>query len=1079
MNRRFSLVLGLCAIALGAIPAGAETIAVATGYLEASSHDDEELFAESLVRAIELASQQSEAIEFRGRGSASPPRIDVTATNLPDSRFISLSFAGVGGESAALLIRAPWDDLLPRLLTQGLRYFEPMVTGYPTATEDDVLFEDSFPLESVRPPSVNLGMVGLYPTGLARNVDGGVILSGTTFAVSIDSLFRITGYPGADLLDQGVMNYARSVAVTPAGTVYFQPAQGSEVYRLIPGAPRTQRIRGGVGGFGPFTVLPDGTVITIDAVSKRAAALEGRERREIDLFPNPDAYISAATTGPAGNIWIFDGAEQRISIVTPDGRVVDTIIPAVPQAVGSQTVGIAPYPDGSFLLLTRAGLWKIRRDGRPIWGYDELPSTANTSFQLMVAVATDPENGLIYLADSGSRSLIRLREAPIPDDDAAFRGEGSVAAEIRRINRSLAATPEEPELIFEKAAIYEEIGAVVLAGSGYQHVLDLDPFNDEAAQGLERIEVLKLTEGALRLAAEAEKQLRTVGPATAMRSYNEALRSFEQILAMRPDNEQVRREMQALQEAFSEGSTTGGEPSPLRIDELAMENLFPGLFSAYRSRPVGTVSLTNRGDEELTAVRVSGELRRYTDFATETDYPESIPPGGSVEIPFRLLLNSEVFEVEEDLPLQARISITGEAAGRTVAAEGTVGFTLYRRTALNWSETERLAGFITPNEGNVSRFALTAANRVTEVVGDREPTERDGVSGFPRIVERAGAIADALGLHRVAYVEDPETPISAILMRNDVVDTVRLPRTTLLNRAGDCDDTTALLCSLYEAAGIGTAIVTTPDHVLMAFDTGEDAANRWLYEAARLNPFEVEGTLWLPVETTVLSQGFDVALDAAARRIGAAGGIGEAGFVTASAARESYPTIPLPATELNIPNPSAESLRGAHRRSFATLKERFYDAGVTRLEGAIEEAEGRGKVSLLGRLGALHHRFGESRRAETALRDAIALDADAMVPLVNLATLYITESRPARAVELLEPAQEQRPRALLLNALLARAHLDLGNVEKGRSYAELVEERSPELAGRYGISASDGSLRAAGELDRSSFPLLGDEDGFR
>lgn len=1073
---------------LGAtIPLRAQTISVVQGHLQTSSTEQRTHFEASLKEAIQRASGESGRVTFSARGTGGTPRIDLIAMNIPENRMIAFTFSGSDGAGATLLIRSPWDELLPRLLTQALRYFEPVLLGYPGPGENTVVLEDFFPLESVRAPAPGLGMLSLYPNGLAMRPGGRLVVAGSSFAVEVDRMFRVVGYPGADLLEQGVFNYAGAVSTTPAGTIFFRPTQGSDVYRVLDGLDRTQRLRAGVGGFGPLTVLPDGSIVTIDTMTKRAISVTGSDRRELDLFLYPDSYLTAATAGPTGTIWALDSSEQRINIYSPEGRYVDTIVPAVPQMAAVQTVAIAVYPGGEFLMLTREGLWKVERDGRPVWNLRELPRAVNTSFMQMAGLAIDPDEGLIYLLDSGNRMLIRLREtdrgAIGTDDTDSVNGthhstdtgddsprEAISVAELRRINRELSVRPDDPALLLAKAAVYENLGAIVLAETTYQHVLDLDPFGESPVAGLDRVRFIRLAREADRLAEIARNQLRTMGPATAHSSYVQALQSYEQILAVRPEDEQTRRAMEDLRLEFSARDTgTDLGPSPLRIDGIAMDNLFPGLFSTYRTRPVGTITLTNRGEETISSIRVTAEVRRYSDFPTESGPAEPLEPGDTIDLPVRIVLNDSVFSVEEDLPLQIGITVRGETGSREFSEQTTSSFTLYRRSALVWDETDRLAGFITPNEGNVSRFAFAAANTATDIV----------IPGFTRSFLRAQRIADALGLHGILYVEDPQTPISEILGRTDVVDTVRFPRTTLLNRAGDCDDTTTLLCSLYEAAGIPTAILTTPDHVLMAFDTGDAVENRRLYEEAGFPVLVKEDRLWLPVETTVLSGGFIGALDAAARRLREAGGPEQAGFVTTEQSWKAYPTIPIPPTELNIILPPEEDIRRRYLASGTGLTERVYHAARRRLESSTADLSGNALVNHLSRLGALHTRFGETDAAERVLREAVAADPGALLPSINLATLYLGAGRPADAREVLRPVYERASRAILVNALLARASFDMGEVTEGRRYAEVVESRSPEMARRYGIGSDGGATRASGEWDHAALPLPSSEEEIR
>jgi tetratricopeptide (TPR) repeat protein len=1075
-----SLVLPVLFLLTGAT-VGADTITVVPGFVQASSPGARSVFEESLATAIASATRASHRHEYRLSTSASNrapgTTITVTALEAPEERYIVLSSEEGPAAGTSLLLRSAWDGVLPLVLTQALRYFEPAIFGYPagvgaTGSESPLRFVDEFPFESLRPPSPTHGMLGLYPMGLATLPDGNVVVAGSTFAVEVDSLFRVQSFPGVELLDAGNYGYARAVGATPAGTVYLQPAQGTDIYRIIPGAPAPQRIRRAGGGFGPLVVLPDGSVVTIDAVGKRAFRVSGRDRLELPLFSHPDAYISAAAPGPAGNIWTFEAVERRILIHSPEGRMIDSIIPAIPPTAASQTVGLAPYRDGSFLLLTREGLWKVARDGQPEWSLSSLPDGRESGFLQSAAVAVDSEGGFVYIADSQRRNLVRLEDAGVTVSSRApeHRSLAELAARI-------AAAGEEPELLAEKARLYAEMGATVLAEATWRYVLDLDPFHREARDGLEEVEFARLLRQADLMAEDARAKLSNLGPASARDSYLQALQLYEQVLAIRPATAEARSRMESLQREFAGSEGGDGRRNPLFLDGVVLDNVFPALFSTYRTRPLGTARVVNRGDVPLEGLRAAVSVRRYSDFPTVTDFPGTIPPGESREIPLRLLLNTNVFEVEEDLPIQALIRVTAGTGTAEYSVESTASLTLHPRTALTWIETERLGAFITPNESNISRFALLA----TGAGGPEGSGETGGSQPFSRAFSRpflrAARIVDTVGLYGITYVEDPRTPISAILGRTDVIDTVRLPRTTLLNRAGDCDDTSALLASLLEAAGIATAVVTTPDHVLIAFNTGEPSANAWLYESAGFPVFDYEGAVWLPIETTVFGRGFVATIEAAAKRIQAAGGIEAVGFVATDVARSRYPTIPVPPTQLNLALPGELRIEHQGEATGRRLFESIYTpalASAEALSGAAAGGDPRDPARL-SKIGSLHSRFGMTDWAVESFEAALEADPHSPIPRVHYATHLLSRRQPDRAIEVLEPAAERFPESMLIRALLARSYLDAGRFRDAEGHVVLVNDRAPALARRYAIVDREAGARASEGFDAAG-ALLPDTD---
>jgi tetratricopeptide (TPR) repeat protein len=74
------------------------------------------------------------------------------------------------------------------------------------------------------------------------------------------------------------------------------------------------------------------------------------------------------------------------------------------------------------------------------------------------------------------------------------------------------------------------------------------------------------------------------------------------------------------------------------------------------------------------------------------------------------------------------------------------------------------------------------------------------------------------------------------------------------DRAGDCDDLSVLYASMLQYAGLSTALITGPGHghIFMMFDTNIPVAySRGLPVSPKLF-VKHNGTLWIPVETTMI-----------------------------------------------------------------------------------------------------------------------------------------------------------------------------------------------------------------------------------
>ncbi len=955
-------------------------------------------------------------------------------------------------------------DLLFYLYTGFHGYLEDGMKDPPAFVEEipaDVIGKSIAPGEAVQ----------LYPYSAAVTPDGNVLVGLISRCVELDPVLRIVGEHGESFVKSGNYNFAYGVSVTPAGTLFLKPSTGREVYRLIEGAPRPQRIRAGLDVNGPFVALPDGSIVIIDIVKKRAARIEGREAHDLDLYTYEYAYISAAAAGPAGNLWIYDSVEGRVRIYTPEGKLVDSIKPIVGGDNPLSPLSMAVYPDGSFLLYSTGQLWRFRRDGVPVWKMTNLPTNRGEPLPQMASIAADSKTGSIYLADVMGRRLIKLY------DEVYARENGltdPMAEKMIEMNRRITANPDNIPLLEEKARFYEEQEAFETAQTAWQYILDIDPFHQEAADRLDAIEVASLKDSAEKQRRNTLEVLGSVGPESARELYSKTVQMYERILSLNPYDEETKRNYESLKEIFLRETTVPlGEKKQFIIVRTELENLFPSLMHTYRKKPAGAITVKNGLSEPIESVRASVFIKKYMDFPVETalEDPDGEPapggalnPGAEASIPLKVLLNEEVFTLQEDLPIQARIEVTGRSGGTEVSSVVNKTITLYRRTALSWDRSEKLAAFIMPNEEVVSRFAH-------RVLDERE---YEAASGLPEKVVRAARICDGVGKYGIAYIEDPESPISQVLERESVIDTVRFPRTTLFIKSGDCDDTTALLGSLLESVGVKTAIMTSPGHVFLAMDTGEPAGNSWLYSYSGQETLSYNGTVWIPLETTVLGRGFTEVWAEASRLVAVHKPKQELEFLPVTELRDEFPPLPLSGqSSLAIAIPPAESVTPQFVRSLQGLRNSLYAQTLGTLQDQAEAAGGGVKqVVINNRIGVLHARFGDLDRAESVFMENIEENPGFISSYINLANLNLKRGRLDKAADVLALGINREPDAPLLNLLLARTYKLQDRMAEAREQFRKVETAAPELAARYADFIEVEGAEARAGAEEPEFPFI-------
>jgi tetratricopeptide (TPR) repeat protein len=895
----------------------------------------------------------------------------------------------------------------------------------------------------------------LMPMDLAVKPNGNLLGAFSMICVEFDTNFKILGQPGRSLFEEGSYTSAAGLGLTPGGTVYLKPSMGRDIYRFSSNSEIGEKWRTGMDLYGPFTILPDGSIIVIDIQKKKALKIFNRVKSELNLFTSPYSYIAAIATGPEGNIWVYDISEQRIRIHTPGGEIIDSIIPIIDTSAGLSPSALSVYKDGRFVVYYSTGeMHSFTREGIPIWGISEINTLDGVeSLPQSAKIALDNKNGLIYIADMMGQRIIKLQDRSYINSNQIYDLNTKILVEL---NDKYLQTNNVSH-IASKAEMYEKADALELANQTWERILDIDPDYDPAYDKLDEIEVKIMSLIAESMKIKTIEKLDLLGPESARSDYRRTIQLYEQILAIDPSNSKIKNSRFYLEKLFGMGGQKIYEAPPFEIKSLTVANLFPSLMQYYQHSPVGSIKIKNTGSEEIKNLKVSLFIKQFMDYPVFSEKIPTINPMETRDLDLDLLFNQDVLKLEEDLKIQVKLEISGTYMNKILNTEEIVIVTLYRRSAMQWDDSGKLSSFITPNESVVEQFS----HRVVS----NNPIEYN--FNFTEKFNRAIRIINSLGAYGISYIEDPASPITKILGDSEAVDTVRFARKTLFIRSGDCDDTTALLASLLESSGIETAIMTSPGHVFMAFNSEESISNRWMYETEKVTAIPYKGTLWIPVETTILKDGFFKAWQIASQEVKKYDKKGKIEFIPLNDQRSTYPPLPLGESIYQVLEPDNDIINLFDIRSTEIIRTDLYSNLVTNLQKESEIASARRKSALQNRLGILHVRFENYYEAEKIFQEINKEQPEYISAYVNLANLYRLQGKNNYAINLLESALEESPDSTAVNLVLSQCYFEeLDFVKAGNLFVK-VKTQAPELALKFSYLSSpkdgrDTIVRAAG-----------------
>lgn len=278
-----------------------------------------------------------------------------------------------------------------------------------------------------------------------------------------------------------------------------------------------------------------------------------------------------------------------------------------------------------------------------------------------------------------------------------------------------------------------------------------------------------------------------------------------------------------------------------------LSGIYPSSFELFAFRPLGNVRVRNISTKPV-QVRASVFVEKFMDAPTESP-AATLLPGETQSIPFSAVFNDEVRRITKLMVRDAVVTVqtTDEQPDDRFPAK----LLLHGRN--DWDgDVQSLRHFVTPDDPAILRYTRDVLLQL-----------KDSLDGIPRELEQFAKAKLLFNTFagKLVYVGDPKQS----------TDYVQYPSETLALNSGDCDDMTVSFASLLSSVGISTAFIDVvppgkPEagHIYLMFDTGlppskgqllSDNPKRYI---VRPNT-KGEKSLWIPVETTVITKGFEVA----------------------------------------------------------------------------------------------------------------------------------------------------------------------------------------------------------------------------
>jgi tetratricopeptide (TPR) repeat protein len=476
--------------------------------------------------------------------------------------------------------------------------------------------------------------------------------------------------------------------------------------------------------------------------------------------------------------------------------------------------------------------------------------------------------------------------------------------------------------------------------------------------------------------------------------------------------------------------------SELKVESIDIDPVFPILYEYYSDNPFGNLNLKNTERNTISDLTVSFYVDQYMEQPVECAVIPQLKSGETAEIDLKAFFTTGVLNLTDTSKVSTEIQVSYNLLGKQIAYSTPQTVKIMGRNSMTWDDDRKAASFVSPKDPTVQLFARNTAGVIREL-------DQNAINLNLRI---AMGMFETLELYGMNYVIDPASSYIELSENADAVDFLQFPSQTLTFRAGDCDDLSILATSLLESVGIETAFITIPGHIYMAFSLGisKEESRRTF---TNLDEFIFyNDTTWIPVEITLISDGFLEAWKYGAREWREYESLGRAAIFPIHEAWQEYKAATVPGGALPLLFPSQDKMISNYNESLDIFIERELAPRVVEFRQKLQKND---SARLRNSFGVLYAKYGMYDEAEEQFNIAARKKPDFAAPLINLGNILFLRERLENALEMYTKAEKLKPESPTIIAAIAKTRYEMEEYDAVKNLYQDLQLMDPDLAAQY------------------------------